>query len=180
MFRMKRLRFCLLPIARSFEMKKYLIPLSILAVLFAFILSSNAAELKLPNFLENAKVGQWLLYEMQQGMRMKQTVTDVTDDEVVVTQEMIMNGQTMAKQVVRLDKNPDQEGAVDVGGHHIVPKVSKGKIKVKGKSMDCYIIEYTSQGQKTISYMSGDIPINGIIKTEVNGNTMLMLLDYSH
>lgn len=161
-------------------MKKYLIPFSVLVLLSAFTLSANAVELKLPNFLENAKVGQWLLYEMQQGMRMKQTVMDVTDDEVVVSQEMIMNGQTMAKQIVRLDKNPDQEGAVDVGGQRVVPKVSKGKITVKGNNMDCYIIEYTSQGQKTISYMSGDIPINGVIKTEVNGNTLLMLIDYNH
>lgn len=159
-------------------MRKFLFSSFIVLSIFSMAFLSSAADLKLPNFLENAKVGQWLLFEMQQGMRMRQSVVNVTETEITLKQEVLMNGQPMATQEVKLDRKPNEEGTVNIGGQQVKPKISKGKATVKGKEIDCYVIEYNSQGQNTVSYMSGEIPINGLIKSEMDGKTMLQLIDY--
>jgi len=160
-------------------MRKYLRPIIVVfsAFLVFFGISSAGFATEMQNYIEDAKVGEWVLFEMQGGMmQQKQTVTGVTKDEVSVLTEIIINGNVMSKQEIKYPlKATVQSGAKD---SDIKVKITNGNVKIKGKTISCIVTEVTTDQGISKSYLSKDIPVTGLIKTEMSGKTFMKLIDY--
>ena len=156
-----------------------------------FLVVSAVQAVDMENVLEDAKVGEWVSYKMPQanGMTTKQTIVKITKDEIVLKVETKMPGMDLPPTEIKIPKkltglsilvsggllpayeSPDYKGPK--------PKVSKGQIEVKGKKIDCYIVEMDmASGQKVKSYMSNSIPVSGLIKVEINRKVSMELVDY--
>lgn len=137
------------------------------------------AEEKMPNFLKDAKVGEWALYSMPTtpGMQMKQTVIKVTPKRVTLKTEMIMSGKAMntSQQIIPLTGKAPKIPGAKAGAK---PKISKGTVKVKDKELECIIMEVEASTGSQKSKMSKDVPVTGMVSTENNGKVMMKLIDY--
>lgn len=143
-----------------------------------FLVVSAAQAVDMENVLEDAKVGEWVSYKMPQanGMTTNQTIVKITKDEIVLKVETKMPGMDLPPTEIKIPKKPAHESP-DYKGPK--PKVSKGQIEVKGKKIDCYIVEMDmASGQKVKSYMSNSIPVSGLIKVEINRKVSMELVDY--
>ncbi len=153
--------------------------LAALAGLCLLAATLQAEEMKLPNMMADAKVGDWVLLEVQGGIQMKQTVEAVTPEQLTLKIETIMNGQvisTMSQPINRTQGEYAEMPATATDAPK--PKISRGKATVKGQELDCWIIEMTVQGQTSKTYLSQDVPINGMVKTEMNGQASMTLVDF--
>lgn len=139
----------------------------------------QAEEMKFPNMMADAKVGDWVLLEVQGGMQMKQTVEAVTPEQLTLKVDTIMNGQvisTMSQPIKRTQGEYTEPPAVATDAPK--PTISKGKATVKGQELDCWIIEMTTQGQASKTYFSKEVPITGMVKSEMNGQVSVKLVDF--
>jgi hypothetical protein len=137
------------------------------------------AEEQLPNMMADAKVGDWVLLEVQGGIQMKQTVEAVTPEQLTLKIETIMNGQVISAMSQPINRTQGEYAEMPAAAADVPkPKISKGKATVKGQELDCWIIEMTVQGQTSKTYFSKEVPINGMVKTEMNGQASMKLVDF--
>jgi len=138
------------------------------------------AEEKIPNMMADAKVGDWILLEMQGGIQMKQMVEAVTPEQLTLKIETIMNGQVLSSTVQQINRTQGEftDPGVTAAPNTPKPTITKGTISVKGKDLECWIIEMDVQGKKSRTYMSKDVPITGIVKTEFDGKVVMNLVDF--
>ncbi len=141
---------------------------------FVILICAGSQTVKaedVPDCLKDVKVGEWVKYKMQSNMEMKQTVTKVTKEEVTLSTEMFMNGNPLGKPN---EQKIPREAKGDAKAEGKKPKTSSATVKVKGKDVKCVVVE--ASGSKT--YMSNDIPVTGIVKSEAGGKVVMELVDY--
>jgi hypothetical protein len=138
------------------------------------------AEEKIPNMMANAAVGDWILLEMQGGIQMKQVVEAVTPEALTLKIETIMNGQVLnsMSQQIKRTQGEFTDPSVTAAPNTPKPTITKGTTSVKGKDLECWIIEMDVQGKKSRTYMSKDVPITGIVKSELDGKAVMTLVDF--
>ena len=125
-----------------------------------------------PNCLKDVKAGEWVLYKLQGGMKMKQTVTAVTDKEVTLSTQVMMNDKAMGPaQETRIPREAGEDKKKEEG---VKPKISSATVKVKGKEIKCVVIEV--KNAKT--YLSNEIPVTGMVKSEADGKVAMELVDF--
>lgn len=153
-------------------MKAIFLKTIVAAFMILICAGTQAAKAEdVPDCLKDVKVGEWVKYKMQGGMEMKQTVAKVTEKEVTLSKEMFMDGKALGKP--NETKIP-RKAEGDASGEGEKPKTSSATVKVKGKDVKCVVIE--ASGSKT--YMSNDIPVTGIVKSEAGGKVTMELIDY--
>jgi len=129
-----------------------------------------------PNPILKAKVGDWAMYEMKGGMKMKYEVTQVTEEAVTLKTDTMMNDKVVSSTETEIPLKVKEvaEKVEEVAK----PKMSKGKATVKDKELECTIVEVEAAGMVTKSWISCEIPVNGIVKTETNGDVTMQLVDW--
>ncbi|MBN1864239.1 MAG: hypothetical protein JW808_05005 [Victivallales bacterium] len=143
-----------------------------------FILAVSADDLRMPNFQRTAKVGDWVMVKLEGNVEMKQTVTGVTDKHIVIMTEMIMDGTVINTSTSEssLDDTYDPE---KYDSPHGKPKVYKGKVKLKGEDVDCWIFEQpVADGNVLKAYFSEKVPVNGMVRSELGDTVTLEVIDY--
>ncbi len=146
--------------------------------IFALVLImavSAVSALDLPNPYKNAKEGDWVVHEMKGGMQMRQTVVAVSPDTVTIEIQTIMNGNVVHKQTMDQERNskPDLKAlGVKEGGPE--PKISEDTLTIKGKKIKCTLIVTEKDDITTKIWLSEEIPVNGLVKTEMTGKEAAM------
>lgn len=133
-------------------------------------------EKDLPNCIKDAKVGEWVLVEMQGGMQQRQTVIKVTKKEVTVKFETIMKGKVINSIETKIPLETKQKPDEKKKGPK--PKITKEKVKVKDQEIECFGIEIETKAGTSKSYISNDIPVMGLVKSEFKGKVMQKVVDY--
>lgn len=144
-------------------------------------MASAADYSKIPDPLENAKVGQWVSHKMSTGMEQKQTIVDIQGegDERVITMKMEMSqgemklpAQEMKISVkeVKANEAAAREQATDV-------KISETTIDVGGKTYNVVLVENNVDGNVSKLYLSKDVPVTGIVKMELDNPMMPINLE---
>lgn len=133
---------------------------------------------KVPNGTKNVKEGQWVSYKIAGGMEMKQVVKKVegSGDERIITLEIetIMGGNSMGKQeqVINMKEAKALEEKARASNPDV--KISEEDVTVNGKTLKAVVIETTVQGMTSKAYMSEEIPVTALIKTEMSGMGVTM------
>ena len=133
------------------------------------------AQTDMPNPLADVKVGEWVLYEMPGGIQQRQTVISVDDKSVTIKMETIINGSVLSsieQKMDRPDKDQPANSVMDGSTSY------NGSVKVKDKQIPCSVFEVTANGRVSRTYMSNQIPVTGLIKSEIDGTVALQLIDY--
>lgn len=141
----------------------------------------RAETIDIPNLMTDAKVGDWVLYEMPAGITMKQSITEVTEEALTLSIETAMNGQVLSTIVQKLPRTKGEftpPAAKDAPADLPKPVITKGKVTVKGQELECWIIETDFQGQKMRTTLAKGVPINGLVEAVSNGSVMLKLIDF--
>lgn len=146
--------------------------LGLLAILLALPLAAPAAG---DNPLKEAKPGQWVLYRTMGGMQQKQTVVKVEPDAVTIRVEMIMNGRTMNTAENRI---PLSGGMAQAPTNAPDVKQGSSTVTVKGQNIECMTFEGKAQGQTFKTYISRDIPVYGMVRSEMGGQVIMELVDW--
>jgi len=153
--------------------------LAALAAICLLAATLRADEMQIPNLMADAKVGDWVLLEAQGGIQMRQTVEAVTPEQLTLKIETMMNGQVLSAMSQPIPRTQGEFAEMpEATADAPQPKISKGKATVKGKELDCWIIEMTVQGQTSKTYLSKDVPINGMVKSEMGGQVSMKLVDF--
>lgn len=153
--------------------------LAVLAGLLGAVLA--AADLEIPDLTRNTRAGDWVLYDVQNGIQIKREVVELTDTHLTLKIDTIMNGQALSSITQKIPRKMDQFAAPQdpvAVANAPKPVITKGQIEIKGKTLDCWIVEMTVQGQKSRTYLSQEVPVDGIVKTELNGQVSLRLVDF--
>ncbi len=140
------------------------------------IIPLQALELKdLPNPLKDAKIGEWVLYESPGNIKMKQEIINVSPEEITLKMTMSKEGKKSTSMESKIPKDL-KKLLKEIGAKNI--KITKGNITVKGKELNCYILESEFNGMKSKTFMSVDIPVSGLIQSDLNGKTSMKLIDF--
>jgi len=155
----------------------------VLAIVTALAVSAAAFDPKeLPNPLANAKVGDWALYDMSGRFQMRYTVVAVSDASITLKMETYANGESVFSREMEFplggDAPPAVPGMKEMPEDPPEPKYSKDKVTIDGKTLDCTLMEVTFDGKTTKTWISGDIPVQGLVKVESEGAPMMTLLDW--
>ncbi len=149
--------------------------LCVLAAMLVLPFTGLAGDLP-PNPIKDAKVGEWVLYQMMGPMQQKQTVTAVHKDAVTVKIDIIMNGKVVSTVSNKIRFDQKGPGAPPQGSPKF--KMGKATVQVKGHSLDCITTEVKAQGKTIVTYISPDIPVFGVVQTNMNGQPLMKLLDW--
>lgn len=151
----------------------------ILAVLACMAVAAvHAQEIKMPNFMQNTNVGDWVLAKASGNVQIKQTVIEKTDKHIVVKTEMIMGGTVIntSTNEVSFDNTYDPDKYDEKDGK---PTITKGKVKLKGEEIECWVFTKPSPNGGTLkAFFSEKVPINGMVRSEFNDEVTLELVDY--
>jgi len=128
-----------------------------------------------PNCAEDIKNGEWVHYKMS-GMEMKQKVTEVTEEFYSIQNETIMNGKTLSTNSQKVPRKAPEVAAVAKAT--MTPKYSRENVTVKGKEINCWLIEMEANGKTSRTWMSNDVPVGGLIKSEYDGKVVMELVDF--
>ncbi len=138
----------------------------------------SAEDMKMPNFRRTAKVGDWVLAKMEGDIQLKQTVMDVSEKHLVIKSEMIMGG-TVINTSTNESSLKDFYDPEKYDNPHGKPKIYKGKVKLKGEEIDCWVFEQPApEGKVVKAYFSEKVPVNGMVRSELDGETTLEVIDY--
>ena len=120
--------------------------------------------------LEQAKVGQWVLYKMANDMRMKQSVVKVEGKRVTIRNEMWIKGQPLPanETPIDTDKKPDS------ADKPAKTETTKDTLTINNHKLDCRV--QTQGNVKT--WLSDDVPITGIVRQELDGKPTMELVGY--
>ena len=139
--------------------------LAALALVGLLAVSGRADDTPYHGPLDHAKSGQWVLYQMANDMRMKQSIVRVEGKtRITIKNEMWIKDKVLPSMetTVDIEKRPDtgeKPPKVDP------PKVEDGTLEVAGHSFKCRI-----QTQGSVKTWSSDqIPITGIVRQELDG-----------
>jgi len=157
-------------------MKNTVIALLSVLLLSLSLLTHGGEELELPDFAKTIKEGSWVLYESKAGastVKTKQTVVKLTVEKITMRSETIMPGVKIPPQEITVDRKAKKIEAKNGPK----PEITRGKVRYKGKTLDCYIVKMDINGMKAVSYYSESVPF-GLVKTEINGKESMVLADY--
>lgn len=160
-------------------MSKY--ALFVICVVFsAFPAVTPAGEMEIPNRIAKARPGEWVRYKLSRDMYRQFTV--VGFEETGVERNVVLKSQTlMNREVVK-----DEETSHPVSESNVLLKdfadsdlaQSGGSVKVKGKDMDAVILSGTKDGVPFSVYTSDQIPVFGLIRLDLFGETFFKIDDY--
>jgi hypothetical protein len=162
---------------------------SLVAFVALLVLTLPVLAEKVPDkMLEGIKLGDWVEHrmvtapELQMQTTVKQTVTEVTEDEVTVEHETstTMSGKPLPSQKMAMKRPRFVEKPVDAPKPAELP-VAKSTEKLKasdGKDYTCQVYEQTIAGKVSKSYLSSDIPLGGIVLSEMDGKHVLELVGW--
>jgi len=146
-----------------------------LLIVSMFRCAMLSAETDMPDPLADAKTGEWVLYEMPGGMQQRQTIISVDDNSVTVKMETIINGTVLSSIEEKMDRSDTTQPAItDMDG----ATSYNGSVQIKGKQIPCSVYEVSVNGRVSRTYMSNEVPVTGLIKSEMDGNAALQLVDY--
>lgn len=143
---------------------------------FVFVMAVNPLAMgqEIFNPLDDARIGEWVLYEMPDGSSQKMTVVKVDDKGTTIKMELITSGKPNQEKEKVFPKNINPlTGSPDAPK----PVITDGKAVVKGKELKCKVVSI-SVGRKVSQYVSPDIPVVGVIKVVVDDDVKLKLKDY--
>lgn len=132
-----------------------------------------------PNFLEDVRVGEWVLYELEGGTLQKSTVIQVGRKEVLLKNETIRNGKVVK---VNEEKLLIADGLVmytGSGADHL--RVEQSTAVVNGSLIPCLVVETQLRSMVIRLYISNLVPVMGLIKMETeekNSSPLVRLIDY--
>ncbi len=167
-------------------MKKACFLLAGLAVVF--FASAQAGEIRVPNRLATAKVGEWASYSLPSGYIQKQSVISRTGEgpsaSVVVRIENIYQGQLVnSHEIVKEAGDPYHMPEIPTNDGSV--KFSRKTITVKGKPIDTMVIEMEEEDEgdddddeEVKWYISAEIPVFGIVRQEMDDDIVYDLVDY--
>ncbi len=166
-------------------------PKKFLAALFAAILLAGAlsaaetlAEVRIPNGLAHAQIGDWILFKMADGTLQKHSIIERTgaapDGEIVVHIETMVNNQPQDARRFRqaigeeLVKPP-----VPAGQTHTYRRRQESII-FEGTALDITILDVLNNGAlERTWYLSAELPVYGVIKkTFANGSSEFEVVDF--
>jgi hypothetical protein len=145
-----------------------------LVALLGALGSSHAEEPLYHGPLDHAKVGQWVLYQMANDMRMKHSIVRVEGkSRITIKDEMWIKDKALPamETTVDIEKRPDtgeKQPKVEP------PKVEEGTLEVASHSFKCRI--QTQQSMKT--WFSDQIPVMGIVRQELDGKMTMEVAGY--
>jgi len=129
----------------------------------------------------NFKTGDFVEQEIPSnpGMKMRKEVIEAGDHFIVVNTKVIMNGNTTAETKAKWVFTEPDTGKVQ-SDKKIETKEASDTVKVAGKELSATRYESYIDGALTgKSWMSKDIPIDGIAKCEgADGKTTLLTVDF--
>lgn len=155
--------------------------LSLVATL-ALATSLFAADaLAVPNRLDVAKVGEWVLYTGMGGANQKQTIAKIEEKDgdriFTITAEMIVEGQTIQSMSQDVSYNEavrlNQAMAAEIGG-----EMSEVTEAVNGKELKMVLIDANDEGSNFKTYFSEAIPVTGLVKIVIDGEVLMEVADY--
>lgn len=144
--------------------------LSILLLALVAALPATAGP-PLPDCLADAREGEWVLYRLEGGMQQRQSVTAVRGDTVTLRTEILMDGETVSSTETKVSKKARPELPE---GEEI--ETERATITIQGRKIDCVAV----RSGKTRSYVSNQIPVTGLARSEVEGRVLLEAVDYGH
>ncbi|MEW5723578.1 MAG: hypothetical protein AB1896_10765 [Thermodesulfobacteriota bacterium] len=141
------------------------------------------AQDDIPNYLQDVKEGEWVLYDTETGRQQKSTVIKVEGEEAVFLDETIENGQTTRKGETRLKLSEAMAELNPPGSPK--PKVYRETAKIKDREVPCEVVELELSGRHIKLYLSNEVPVLGIIKLEAvaedgRSKPILTLVDYGN
>lgn len=161
--------------------KKAILCLVALCACATLAVAADATIQDVPLRLKTAKKGEWVQYNTAANMIQKQTVVQITekDDDTAfsIQTELIMDGQSLQSMTHVFSLKEAIEEQDDMADDETV-KITKGKETVNGKEYDTVIIEATVEESTVQTVMSAEIPVTGIIRVVIDGQTLLELVDF--
>lgn len=157
----------------------------LVGALFALAVSCavQAADFsKIPDASKNLKVGQWARYKVMGGIENKQEITAIEgegDDRVVTLKmDLSMGGNVLQSEEHKMPVKqlPGQDMASRED--HEGVEIRDESVTVNGKTYDAVAVVVKNEGNEITTYLSKDVPITGIVKSDITGvGTVMELID---
>jgi len=120
--------------------------------------------------------GSWVIYELSDGIKQKQTLVSKTDTEAVIKYENIYEDNTVSlRKVVPLESEPIEITAA--AQEQVDVQESSEIFLLKDASVSCRIYETQTAKGKSKLWLSDEVP-GGIVQSELNDKITIKLLDY--
>lgn len=138
---------------------------------------------KVENPWAKAMAGDWVEYKMAMGMGQKWTVLEKTPDKIVYEIATVMNGKEVnkARQEVNLHAPPPSPDALPPDmpkAPDVKPVTGEGIITVAGQTLQCKTIETTVQGRTHKVWICQDVPLTGMVRTDMDGKPQMELTGF--
>jgi hypothetical protein len=124
----------------------------------------------LPNPFKDPKVGDWVVHQIRDNAKTKQTIVSLSDKQVVIEIETYLDGKIVNTQTRENERIYEPSlGMLGIKEGGPEPKITKETLTIKGKKLECTVIEQVKDGTTAKTWISEDIPVNGLVKVEVSG-----------
>lgn len=143
--------------------------------------AADATVKDIPLRLKKAKKGEWVQYDTAAGMVQKQTIVDITDKDddtsFSIQTDLLMDGESLQSMTHVFSLKEAIEEQDGMGDDNTVT-ITTGKETINGKEYDTVTIETTIEESTVQTVMSGEVPVTGIIRVVIDGETLLELDDF--
>ncbi len=145
------------------------------------------AAATLPNSLENAKAGQWVLYRINTLFGMadqKQTLVAVDgegDDRVlIIKSEMSIDGELVDERTDSITYSQAVEEQETALAEAENLRIGRASIDFRGTPLDAVRVDFVQDGNACVLYLSEKVPLVGMICMTVEGQDgpSMELLDF--
>lgn len=139
---------------------------------------------KLPDPVENMKVGQWVHYRVLKMGEQKQRVTAVEgegDDRVFTLKiDSIRDGEVVGTNEKKIGVKQIREREAQARENNPDATIVEETISAGGKTFHALLVDTVNKdGTRFKVHMAKEIPITGVIKVERDGNVVaLELIDF--
>ncbi len=142
----------------------------LLSLLLIALAAGTALAADLPNPFKDPRAGDWVVHDMRGQSKMRQTIISVSETTVIVEIETSMDGKivnTQTRENERIHEPSLGMLGIKKGGPE--PKITKETLTINGKKLECTVIEQEKDGMTAKTWISEDIPVNGLVKVEMSG-----------
>lgn len=151
-------------------------------VVFSSVAAVSADTVAIPNRLEKARKGEWVVYSAMGGITEKQTIVEIEeldgDRQFTISSELSIGDEIVqAEEVAYSLSQADRENVELVQGENTVSVTTKRET-VRGREIDVVVVETIEDGDTFLTVISDAIPVSGLVRIEANGVSVIEVEDF--
>jgi hypothetical protein len=152
----------------------------LLAVVLSLAAACMGQAAEIPDVLGDAKVGEWVLYDLSNGnAQARMTITAVSDTEVTVKTVISMDGQVLREVSGTYPRDTPAPGSeAATGGPDDFPVEV---VEIGGRDISCVVIEAEASGVSAKTWISNEVGVQGVVRSEAPiGNVVMQLVEFGN